>query len=61
MVTGGATVEYSDNGRTRGAQVEVINFDNQDTNDWLAVKENRYIRISQFPDCPLSLITLNPI
>ena len=38
MVVDGVTVEYRDDGgRIRGGQVQVINFDKPDDNDWLAV------------------------
>ena len=49
MVIDGVTVNYNDNGHIRGTQVKVIDFDDCDSNDWLAVrqftvKENRCIR-----------------
>ena len=49
MLTGGVTVEYSRNGSVRGAQVQVLSFDDCDANDWLAVsqftvEENRRVR-----------------
>ena len=49
MLTGGVTVEYPDNGRIRGAQVQILDFDDFSTNDWLAisqftVEENRQVR-----------------
>ena len=40
MVVAGVTVEYVDtDGRVRGAQVRVIDFDEPDANDWLAVNQ----------------------
>ena len=40
MVVEGVTVEYRDReGRLRGAQAQVIDFDNPDRNDWLAVNQ----------------------
>ena len=40
MVVEGVTVEYRDKeGRVRGAQAQVIDFDNPDRNDWLAVNQ----------------------
>ena len=40
MVVDGVTVEYVDmNGRVRGAQVRVLDFDEPDGNDWLAVNQ----------------------
>ena len=40
MLVDGVTVEYRDNeGRVRGAQAQVIDFDNQNRNDWLAVNQ----------------------
>ena len=50
MVVNGVTVEYRDiDGAVRGAQVQVIDFDNWQANDWLAVNqftvvENRHER-----------------
>ncbi len=50
MLTRGVAVEYSDeDGRFRGAQVQVIDFEDHSANDWLAVsqvavKENRQMR-----------------
>ena len=50
MVVAGVTVEYVDtDGRVRGAQVRVLDFDEPDANDWLAVNqftvvENRHER-----------------
>ena len=50
MLVGGVTVEYADqDGRVRGAQVRVLDFDEPDGNDWLAVNqftvvENRHER-----------------
>ena len=40
MLVDGVTVEYRDtDGRVRGAQAQVIDFDNPDRNDWLAVNQ----------------------
>ena len=40
MVVAGVTVEYVDpDGRGRGAQVRVLDFDEPDANDWLAVNQ----------------------
>ena len=40
MLVEGVTVEYrADAGAIRGAQVQVIDFDNPDRNDWLAVNQ----------------------
>ena len=39
MLVNGVTVEYADNGQIRGAQIEVIDFDERDANDWLAVSQ----------------------
>ena len=40
MLVEGVTVEYrADDGAIRGAQVQVIDFDNPDRNDWLAVNQ----------------------
>ena len=40
MVVDGVTVEYhGDNGAIRGAQVQVIDFDEPSNNDWLAVNQ----------------------
>ncbi len=49
MIIDGVTVNYNDNGHIRGTQVKVIDFDDCDANDWLAVrqftvKENRCVR-----------------
>ena len=50
MLTRGVAVEYSDeDGRFRGAQIQVIDFEDHSANDWLAVsqvtvKENRQMR-----------------
>ena len=50
MVVNGVTVEYRDpHGAVRGAQAQVIDFDNWQANDWLAVNqftivENRHER-----------------
>ncbi|MBW6414825.1 type I restriction endonuclease subunit R [Methylacidiphilum fumariolicum] len=50
MIVDGVTVEYRDHGGAiRGAQVRVIDFDNPENNDWLAVNqftvtENRHTR-----------------
>ena len=71
MLVNGVTVEYrADDGSIRGAQAQVVNFDDAAANDWLAVnqftvKENRYTRrpdIALFVNgLPLALIELkNP-
>ena len=40
MVVAGVTVEHRESeGRIRGAQVRVIDFDNPNRNDWLAVNQ----------------------
>ena len=40
MLVDGVTVEYrNDNGSLRGAQVQVIDFDDPANNDWLAVNQ----------------------
>ena len=50
MLVAGVTVEYSDaDGRVRGGQVRVLDFDDPERNDWLAVNqftvvENRHER-----------------
>ena len=50
MVVAGVTVEYADaDGRVRGTQMRVLDFDEPDANDWLAVNqftvvENRHER-----------------
>ena len=50
MLINGVTVEYRDGeGRIRGVQAQVIDFDDPDNNDWLAVNqftvvENRHNR-----------------
>ena len=50
MVVAGVTVEYVDtNGRVRGAQVRLLDFDEPDANDWVAINqftvvENRHER-----------------
>ena len=72
MVVAGVTVEYVDtDGRVRGAQVRVLDFDEPDGNDWLAVNqftvvENRHERrpdIVLFVNgLPLAVVELkNPV
>ena len=39
MLVDGVTVEYRDDGRIRGAQARVIDFDEPANNDWLAVNQ----------------------
>ena len=40
MLVDGVTVEYrDDNGSTRGMQAQVIDFDDEGANDWLAVNQ----------------------
>jgi type I restriction enzyme R subunit len=39
LLADGVTVEYRDLGEIRGAQVRVIDFDDPDNNDWLAVNQ----------------------
>ena len=40
MIVAGVTVEYVDrDGRVRGAQVRVVDFDAPDSNDWLAINQ----------------------
>ena len=71
MLVNGVAVEYrSRDGSIRGAQAQVVSFDDTEANDWLAVNqftvaENRYIRrpdIALFVNgLPLALIELkNP-
>ena len=72
MVVAGVTVEYADtDGRVRGTQMRVLDFDEPDANDWLAVNqftvvENKHERrpdIVLFVNgLPLTVIELkNPI
>ena len=72
MVVDGVTVEYRDmEGRVRGAQAQVIDFDNPNRNDWLAVNqftitENRNTRrpdvVLFVNGLPLGVIELkNPV
>ena len=72
MVVAGVTVEYIDtDGRVRGAQVRVLDFDEPDTNDWLAVNqftvvENRHERrpdiVLFLNGLPLAVVELkNPV
>ena len=72
MVVAGVTVEYVDtNGRVRGAQVRLLDFDEPDANDWFAVNqftvvENRHERrpdIVLFVNgLPLAVVELkNPV
>ena len=72
MVVAGINVEYVDtDGRVRGAQVRVIDFDEPDANDWIAVNqftvvENRHERrpdIVLFVNgLPLAVVELkNPV
>ena len=72
MLVAGVTVEYLDrDGRIRGAQVRVLDFDEPDANDWLAVNqftvvENRHERrpdIVLFVNgLPLAVVELkNPV
>ncbi len=71
MLVGGVTVEYRDAaGAIRGAQVRVLDFDDPDNNDWLAVNQFAVVenRHSRRPDVvlfvnglPLAVIELkNP-
>ena len=71
MVVAGVTVEYADtDGRVRGTQMRVLDFDEPDANDWLAVNqftvvENRHERrpdiVLLVNGLPLSIIELkNP-
>ena len=39
MLVNGVEVEYRDGGRVRGDVVRVVDFDNPDANDWLAVNQ----------------------
>jgi len=39
LLVDGVTIEYRDDGAIRGAQARVIDFDNPDNNDWLAVNQ----------------------
>ncbi len=39
MLVDGVTVEYREDGRIRGAQARVVDFDDPDNNDWLAVNQ----------------------
>ena len=72
MVVAGVTVEYADtDGRVRGTQMHVLDFDEPDANDWLAVNqftvvENKHERrpdIVLFVNgLPLTVIELkNPV
>ncbi len=55
MVVHGVTVEFSDGGRVRGAQVRVIDFDDPTNNDWLAVNQFTVVenKIERRPDIVL--------
>ena len=55
MVVDGVTVEYRDDGRVRGAQARVIDFDDPANNDWLAVNQLTVVenRIERRPDVVL--------
>ena len=72
MVVAGVTVEYADtDGRVRGAQVRVLDFDEPDANDWFAVNQFTVVenRHNRRPDIvlfvnglPLAVIELkNPV
>jgi len=39
MLTDGVTVEITDEGRVRGEQVKLIDFENPEANDWLVVNQ----------------------
>jgi len=39
MLTDGVTVEITEDGRVRGEQVKLIDFENPDANDWLVVNQ----------------------
>ena len=39
MLVNGVTVDYVDSGQIRGAQIQVIDFDEPGANDWLAVSQ----------------------
>jgi len=39
MLTDGVTVEITDNGRVRGEQVKLIDFEHPEANDWLVVNQ----------------------
>ena len=70
MVIDGVTVEYRDDGRIRGSQARVLDFDDPSNNDWLAVNQLTVVenKIERRPDIvlfvnglPLGLIELkNP-
>ena len=55
MVVDGVTVEYRDDGRIRGAQARVIDFDDPANNDWLAVNQFTVVenKIERRPDVVL--------
>ena len=55
MVIDGATVEYRDDGRVRGAQARVIDFDDASSNVWLAVNQFTVVenKIERRPDLVL--------
>ena len=72
MVVAGVTVEYVDtDGRVRGTQVRVLDFDEPDANDWLAVNQFTVVenRRERRPDIvlfanglPLAVVELkNPV
>ena len=55
MVIDGGAVEYRDEGRIRGAQARVVDFDDSTNNDWLAVNQFTVVenRIERRPDIVL--------
>ena len=55
VVIDGVTVEYRDDGRIRGAQARVIDFDDAVNNDWLAVNQFTVVenKIERRPDIVL--------
>ena len=72
MIVAGVTVEYVDtDGRVRGAQVRVLDFDEPDANDWFAVNQFTVVenRHNRRPDIvlfvnglPLAVVELkNPV
>ena len=55
MVVDGVAVEYRDDGRIRGAQARVVDFDDPANNDWLAVNQFTVVenKIERRPDVVL--------
>ena len=55
MVIDGVTIEYRDDGRIRGSQARVLDFDDPSNNDWLAVNQFTVVenKIERRPDIVL--------